>query len=127
MLYTLFALWLPKEISSGIGQNGSFSFLKRNSITKISIIFALCLFGGVSDASAQSRHNAASRFPSYEGLVMCGYQGWFRAKGDGSNEGWSHYSNHDSPGINNVHPDFWPDVSEYERTYPSPLTNKDGS
>ena len=59
--------------------------------------------------------------------VMCGYQGWFRAEGDGSGEGWSHYSERGPLTSANLHPDFWPDVSEYEKTYPTSLLNKDGT
>ena len=58
---------------------------------------------------------------------MCGYQGWFRAEGDGSGEGWSHYSESGPLTSANLHPDFWLDVSEYEKTYPTSLTNHDGS
>jgi len=58
---------------------------------------------------------------------MCGYQGWFRADGDGSGDGWSHYSEHGQLTAATLHPDFWPDVSEYEQTYPTSLTNRDGS
>jgi len=76
---------------------------------------------------AQSKHSSTSRFPSYDGLVMCGYQGWFRAEGDGSGEGWTHYSEHGQLTAATLHPDFWPDVSEYEKTYPTVLTNEDGT
>ena len=62
---------------------------------------------------AQTKHGATSNFPTYEGRVMCGYQGWFRAQGDGSGEGWSHYSEHGRLTAATLHPDFWPDVSEY--------------
>lgn len=58
---------------------------------------------------------------------MAGYQGWFRAEGDGSGGGWSHYSERGSLTASSLHPDFWPDISEYEKTYPTSLTNKDGS
>lgn len=67
-------------------------------------------------------------YTSYTGLVMAGYQGWFAAEGDGSNRGWYHYQGPNStfkPGITNV--DFWPDVSEYAKTYKSPFQYADGS
>jgi hypothetical protein len=76
---------------------------------------------------AQGKHAATSLFPSYDGRVMCGYQGWFRANGDGSGEGWTHYSEHGDLTPDTLHPDFWPDVSEYQATYPTALTNRDGS
>jgi hypothetical protein len=80
-----------------------------------------------STLEAQSRHSPASRFNSYQGLVMCGYQGWFRAKEDGSGEGWVHYGNRGLLDNSHVHVDLWPDVSEYPQTYATGLTNQDGS
>jgi hypothetical protein len=58
---------------------------------------------------------------------MCGYQGWFRAPGDGANEGWGHYTAHGKFDSSHVHFDFWPDTSDYVRTYPTALTNQDGT
>jgi hypothetical protein len=86
----------------------------------------LCLACCVT-SQAQIKHSPASNFPTYEGRVMCGYQGWFRADGDGSDEGWSHYSERSTLTAATLHPDFWPDVSEYEKTYPTSFTNQDGS
>jgi hypothetical protein len=77
---------------------------------------------GLASIAAPSKHGASSRYPTYEGRVMAGYQGWFRAEGDGSGEGWSHYSERGPLSASRLHPDFWPDVSEYEKTYPTPLT-----
>jgi hypothetical protein len=66
-------------------------------------------------------------YTSYKKLVMAGYQGWFAAEGDESQRGWYHYR-HDcgfSAGCTAV--DFWPDMSEYEKKYPSPFQFQDGS
>src|ERR1035438_4266695 len=87
----------------------------------------MILGSGLGAVHAQSKHGSSSNFPSYAGRVMCGYQGWFRAGGDGSGEGWSHYSEHGPLAAATLHPDFWPDVSEYEKTYPTALTNQDGT
>ena len=48
------------------------------------------------------------------GKVMCGYQGWFGAPGDGSSErGWRHWTKNRGPlADGNARGDFWPDVSE---------------
>jgi len=88
---------------------------------------SLFLVGCFQLVQAQNKHDPASNFPTYEGRVMCGYQGWFRAEGDGSGEGWTHYSEHGPLTAATLHPDFWPDVSEYETTYPTAFTNQDGT
>ena len=48
------------------------------------------------------------------GKVMCGYQGWFGAPGDGSpNSGWRHWTKQPGPlADDNAKVDLWPDVSE---------------
>jgi hypothetical protein len=48
------------------------------------------------------------------GKVMCGYQGWFGAPGDGSSgRGWRHWTKHYGPLMDgNAKVDLWPDVSE---------------
>jgi hypothetical protein len=87
------------------------------------------MFGAALSARAEGgrKHSPTSKYPSYDGLVMCGYQGWYRAPTDGSNMGWGHYALLGKFDADNVHMDFWPDVSEYEKTYPTALKNPDGS
>jgi hypothetical protein len=48
------------------------------------------------------------------GKVMCGYQGWFGAPGDGSSDpNWRHWTKHRGPLTDgNAKFDLWPDVSE---------------
>ena len=48
------------------------------------------------------------------GKVMCGYQGWFAAEGDGAGRGWFHYGLRGAfePGRCSI--DLWPDVSELD-------------
>src|SRR5258708_11097804 len=50
------------------------------------------------------------------GKVMCGYQGWFGAPGDGrSEESWQHWTKRGSAFIDgNANVDLWPDVSELD-------------
>ena len=67
-------------------------------------------------------------YTSYHKLVMAGYQGWFAAQGDDSNRGWYHYAQNSCsfmPGCTNV--DFWPDITEYVKTYKSPFKFADHS
>ncbi len=66
-------------------------------------------------------------YTSYKGLVMAGYQGWFTAEGDGAERGWHHYekSGKFEPGMNTI--DFWPDVTEYSKTYKTSFQYADGT
>lgn len=45
------------------------------------------------------------------GKVVCGYQGWFRCEGDGSNNGWHHYAAGGKFEPGHSHIELWPDVS----------------
>lgn len=49
-----------------------------------------------------------------DGRVLCGYQGWFTAPGDGADLGWRHWRIRDeaAPGGTRVAVDLLPDVSE---------------
>ena len=47
------------------------------------------------------------------GKVMCGYQGWFNAEGDGAERGFTHWTKKRGPlAPGNAKIDLWPDVSE---------------
>ncbi|MGL4943850.1 MAG: glycoside hydrolase family 71/99-like protein [Thermoguttaceae bacterium] len=62
------------------------------------------------------------------GKVLCGYQGWFTAAGDGSPRPWIHYAMQGKfePGFSAV--DMWPDMSEMDddEKYPTPFQFADG-
>jgi hypothetical protein len=62
------------------------------------------------------------------GKVLCGYQGWFAAPGDGSDRGWRHYPARGQfkPGSCGI--DLWPDVSELDNDekYATPFRLADG-
>jgi hypothetical protein len=62
------------------------------------------------------------------GKVLCGYQGWFTAPGDGSGRGWRHYAagGRFQPGSCSI--DLWPDVSELDddEKFATPFRHRDG-
>lgn len=64
-----------------------------------------------------------------EQRVLAGYQGWFRAEGDGSGLGFSHYTRKGKfePGFCSI--DLWPDLSEFDadEKYPTRFRHEDGS
>ena len=68
-------------------------------------------------ASAQNKHAVTTKYPSYKGLIMAGYQGWFRVQKDGQMY----------PDASKIQIDMWPDITEYEKTYPTGLKLADGS
>lgn len=76
---------------------------------------------------AQDKYSKISLFPSYKGLVMAGYQGWFNTPDDGANKGWTHYNQQGKfePGFCKI--DIWPDVSEYKKTYKTPFVDSAGN
>src|SRR5258708_12387438 len=87
-------------------------------------LFALCILNG---ALPETKHSPSSQFPSYKGLVMAGYQGWFNAPDDGAGRGWNHYVAHGEFGPGNCKVDCWPDVSEYKQTYKTPFRTADST
>ena len=46
-------------------------------MVKICFILIVVAFTAIS-VTGQTKHSADSLYPSYKGLVMAGYQGWFR-------------------------------------------------
>lgn len=80
------------------------------------------LIAGPGFVLGQLRHNQGTLYPSYHGLIMAGYQGWFRAEGDGSNSRRFVYGDPQRSGI-----DAWPDVTEYTKTYETPYVLADGT
>ena len=81
---------------------------------KLIFIITLCF---VFSTNAQNKHSKLSKFPSYKGLIMAGYQGWFRQPKDGVMY----------PDENKIRIDMWPDITEYQKTYPTGLKLKDGN
>jgi len=91
-----------------------------------SLIILGMAFVGYVGCWAKSYHGSIT-YNSYRGLVMAGYQGWHNAEGDGADRGWHHYEKRGvfKPGFTND--DLWPDVSEYEKTYPTAFKFDDGT
>ena len=88
-----------------------------NTILKFTVFGLLFSCISVVNIYSQTRHAKTTAYPSYKGLIMAGYQGWFRVPDSGVM-----YSDEKQVRI-----DMWPDVSEYEKTYPTGLKHADGS
>ena len=61
--------------------------------------------------------------------VMCGYQGWFKTPGDGTDLGWVHWSrDHKQITPTTLTFEMWPDMTAYprEESYPAPGFTRPG-
>ena len=68
-------------------------------------------------SNAENKHSKTTLYPTYKGLVMAGYQGWFHQPKQGVMY----------PDARHIHIDMWPDVKEYAKTYPTGMKLADGS
>jgi len=88
-------------------------------------MFTALLAGLLTVAAAPA---AEPLHPTLEGKVVAGYQGWFRAEGDGTGLGWAHYGpgRRFAPGACSF--DLWPDLAEFapEERFPTPFVFADG-
>lgn len=77
----------------------------------------------------RGEHRSGVDATTIKGKVLCGYQAWFAAPGDGSGRGWVHYGagKEFKPGACTI--DLWPDMSELGKSerYPTAFKNADGS
>lgn len=90
--------------------------MKRTKNHALIIGMALLLALSINSVHA-TKHAKQTKYPTYKGLIMAGYQGWFREAKDGMLY----------PDETKIRIDMWPDVSEYEKTYPTGLKHADGS
>lgn len=102
----------------------------RISSQVVFAIFLLCCQGLLGMTVYSFPEKESRRFVKHSlspGLIMAGYQGWFNAPGDGAGRGWYHYSKEGKfePGYAKV--DMWPEMSEYEKAYPTAFRFADGS
>ncbi|MGB0767378.1 MAG: glycoside hydrolase family 71/99-like protein [Phycisphaeraceae bacterium] len=67
--------------------------------------------------------------PELRGRVVTGYQGWFRAPGDGTDMGWVHWGSRKRFDRRISSIEFWPDMSEAtpSERYPTAYRHADGS
>src|SRR3954462_10520251 len=86
------------------------------------VVAAMRPYAGPSAADGVDR-------TSLNGKIMCGYQGWYAAEGDGSEKDWAHYQRRGrfEPGSCTI--DLWPDVSELgdDEKFATPFKHADGS
>jgi hypothetical protein len=84
---------------------------------KKQLVFILACFMTISiGASAQNKHSAKTEYPTYKGLVMAGYQGWFIQRNGKM-----------YPDAASIRIDMWPDMREYTQAYPTGLKYPDGT
>ena len=94
-----------------------FSLRARGCAIGLGVILAARLVAGAGEIVLQPYHGPVVKgvdTSMLKGKVMCGYQGWFGAPGDGSlDSGWRHWAKWHHEFIDgNATVDLWPDVSE---------------
>lgn len=120
----------PENDRSGIFVNSSAGYNVGS--------WAIMYHEPISEPEPPQVDQDSETYDSCRGLVMAGYQGWHGTPGDGCPhnpaEAWPHYASvaqHPfifEPGVLRNNIDLWPDVSEYEKTYPATgFTSPDGS
>jgi hypothetical protein len=90
--------------------------MKNKVVLTVVFMILICIH-----ISAQNKHAEKSRFMSYKGLVMAGYQGWFNCEGDGADRGWTHYALNNKFEDGSCKFDYWPEMNEYEVKYKTPF------
>jgi len=90
----------------------------------ISVVF---IFLTIINVCAQPKHAVKSKYMTYKGLVMTGYQGWFNCEGDGADRGWTHYAKGNKFEDGSCKIDLWPEMDEYQIKYKTPFKFQDGS
>jgi len=110
-------------------------------LTTLVVPAFLCGLLAEAEPSSPSREEVVAALRPYDGpstpgvdrstltgKVMCGYQGWFTTRDDGSDRGWRHYSTRGKfqPGSCGI--DLWPDITELDddEKYATPFRHKDG-
>lgn len=91
---------------------------------KLLLLLVFCLSLSIN---SQNKHAKKSKYSSYKGLVMAGYQGWFRTPEDKSGAKWVHYGANEKFDKEYNTIDFWPDVSKYKKTYETSFKFPDGT
>lgn len=93
-----------------------YSVRKSLVAAEIGALAILALFA-IRHVDAAERADAATSPVNAKTLhrkVMCGYQGWFRCPGDGTDDGWLHWSrNRNKISPESITFEMWPDLMEY--------------
>ncbi|MCO6457971.1 MAG: xylosidase/arabinosidase [Pirellulaceae bacterium] len=104
-------------LNSRFGPSGSASRCRWQNLARRLLPLILCLAAGPASGDEPPVAEQTIRLVdarSMHGKVLCGYQGWFRCPGDGTGEGWLHWSR-DTRRLTprSVAVEMWPDLSEY--------------
>jgi len=78
---------------------------------------------------AQARASGVANPSGISGRVLTGYQGWFRAPGDGSGMGFHHYEKRGKFEPGHVTIDLWPDLTGFDEDekFDTSFRHEDGS
>jgi hypothetical protein len=92
--------------------------------------FGLTLIVALAASALSGAESPRVDSSTLTGKVMCGYQGWFNAEGDGAQRGYNHWSRGGArPAPGNVRVDLWPDLAEFpaDERFPTDFKHADGT
>jgi len=104
--------------------------IARRTFCRRFFLFATLALAGLLAGCVTSRPTSRVDPSTLAGKVMCGYQGWFNAEGDGANRGYNHWARGGAkPGPGRVTVDLWPDLREHgpDERFPTDFVHADGS
>lgn len=86
----------------------------RSRQAVLGFIVLLAFGAGTRCHGEENAKPASIDAATLHGKVLCGYQGWFRCPGDGTGEGWLHWSRDANQlTADSVTVEMWPDMSDY--------------
>ena len=79
------------------------------------LTLAMCSYLIIPAMQGATKHAKETKYPSYKGMIMAGYQGWFGTPEDGKSGSYRHMAGKNGFKDGSCHIDIWPDVREYSK------------
>ncbi|GIW92697.1 MAG: hypothetical protein KatS3mg110_0738 [Pirellulaceae bacterium] len=98
-----------KKLPDGVGE-----IVERRRFLRQVAVGACAAHLGDPVVESRRADSRSAKNDSLYGKLLCGYQGWFRCAGDGSGDGWWHWSRRpERLAPDTVAVEMWPDMESY--------------
>ena len=71
------------------------------------LTLAMCSFLIIPTMQGATKHAKETKYPSYKGMIMAGYQGWFGTPEDGKSGSYRHMAGKNGFKDGSCHIDIW--------------------